>query len=77
MLGESKNWIETSVWIAKKHCELEDGKAVTLANLNARAENSVHSEKVGTIRKGMTMPVLETTENWVRVPVWAARKYTT
>ena len=76
VLGESKNWIETSVWIAKKHCELEDGKAVTLANLNARAENSVHSEKVGTIRKGMTMPVLETTENWVRVPVWAARKYT-
>ena len=75
VLGESKNWIETSVWIAKKHCELEDGKAVTLANLNARAENSVHSEKVGTIRKGMTLTVLAMTENWVRVPVWAAKKY--
>lgn len=75
VLDETKSWIKTSVWIAKKHCELEDGKAVTLSNLNARAENSVHSEKVGTIRKGVTLSVLGMTENWVRVPVWAARKY--
>ena len=76
VLDETKSWIKTSVWIAKKHCELEDGKAVTLANLNSRAENSVHSEKVGTIRKGVTMTVLEMTNNWVRVPVWIAKKYT-
>lgn len=76
VLEETRNWIKTGVWIAKKHCELEDGRAVTLANLNARAENGVHSSKVGTIRKGMTLTVLAMTENWVRVPIWAARKYT-
>lgn len=79
VLDETKSWIKTSVWIAKKHCELEDGKATTkavLAVLNARASNSIKADKLGTIRKGMTMPVLETTENWVRVPVWVARKYT-
>lgn len=77
VLDETTNWIKTYVWIARKYCTIKDGKAVTKAVLNARASNSAESDKIGTIRKGMTMPVLETTENWVRVPVWAARKYTT
>ncbi|MCI6831054.1 MAG: SH3 domain-containing protein [Clostridiales bacterium] len=76
VLEETRNWIKTGVWIAKKHCELEDGRAVTLANLNARAANSIKSDKVGTIRKGVTLSVLEMTENWVKVSFWVARKYT-
>jgi GH24 family phage-related lysozyme (muramidase)/uncharacterized protein YgiM (DUF1202 family) len=76
VLDETKSWIKTSVWIARKYCTIKDGKAVTKAVLNARASNSAKSDKVGTIRKGKTLTVLEMTENWVHVPVWIARKYT-
>ena len=76
VLDETKSWIKTSVWIARKYCTVIGGNAVTKSVLNARASNSIKSDKVGTIRKGVTMTVLEMTENWVRVPVWAARKYT-
>ena len=74
VLDETKSWIKTSVWIARKYCTVKDGKAKTKAVLNARASNSAEADKVGTIRKGVKMTVLETTENWVRVPVWAAKK---
>ena len=74
VLDETKSWIKTSVWIARKYCTVKDGKAKTKAVLNARASNSAEADKVGTIRKGVTMTVLEMTENWVRVPVWAAKK---
>ena len=74
VLDETKSWIKTSVWIARKYCTVKDGKAVTKSVLNARASNSVKSDKVGTIRKGVTLSVLDMTENWVRVPVWVARK---
>lgn len=76
VLDETKNWIKTSVWIARKYCTVKDGKAVTKSVLNARASNSVKSDKVGTIRKGVALTVLETTNNWVKVPVWIAKKYT-
>ena len=76
VLDETKNWIKTSVWIAKKHCAIGDGKAVTKANLNARASNSIRSDKLGTIRKGVTLTALDMTNNWVKVSVWAAKKYT-
>lgn len=76
VLDETKSWIKTSVWIARKYCTIKDSKVTTKAVLNARASNSVKAGKVGTIRKGKTLTVLETTENWVRVPVWVARKYT-
>lgn len=76
VLDETKNWIKTSVWIARRYCTVKDGKATTKALLNARASNSAKSDKVGTIRKGKTLTVLEMTENWVHVPVWIARKYT-
>lgn len=76
VLDETKRWIKTSVWIARKYCTIKDSAATTKAVVNARASNSTKADKVGTISKGMTMPVLETTENWVRVPVWAAKKYT-
>lgn len=76
VLDETKSWVKTSVWIARKYCTIKDGKTVTKALLNARASNSVKADKVGTIRKGIVLTVLEMTENWVRVPVWVARKYT-
>ena len=75
VLDETTNWIKTYVWIARKYCTIKDGKAVTKAAVNARASNAVKSDKVGMIRKGVTLSVLEMTENWVRVPVWTARKY--
>lgn len=76
VLDETTNWIKTYVWIARKYCTIKDGKAVTKSVLNARASNRAESDKVGTIRKGIVLTVLETTENWVRVPVWVANKYT-
>lgn len=76
VLDETKSWIKTSVWIARKYCTIKDGKATTKTVVNAREYNHSLSGKVGTIRKGKTLTVLEMTENWVRVPVWAARKYT-
>lgn len=76
VLDETKSWIKTSVWISRKYCTLIGGNAVTKSVLNARASNSVKADKVGTIRKGVTITVLETTNNWVRVPVWVAKKYT-
>lgn len=76
VLDETKSWIKTSVWIARKYCTVIGGNAVTKSVLNARASNSVKADKLGTIRKGKTLTVLETTENWVRVPVWIAKKYT-
>ena len=76
VLDETKSWIKTSVWIARKYCTVNGGKVTTNAVLNARASNSIRSDKLGTIRKGVTMTVLEMTENWVRVPVWVANKYT-
>lgn len=76
VLDETTNWIKTYVWIARKYCTVKDGKVTTNTVLNARASNSIRSDKLGTICKGVTMTVLETTENWVRVPVWVARKYT-
>lgn len=76
VLDETKIWIKTSVWIARRYCTVKYGKATTKALLNARASNSAEADKVGTIRKGKTMTVLEMTENWVRVPVWLAKKYT-
>lgn len=76
VLGENKSWIKTSVWIARKYCTVKYGKATTKAVLNARASNSVNADKLITIRKWKTMTVLEMTENWVRVPIWIAKKYT-
>ena len=76
VLDETKSWIKTSVWIARKYCTVIGGNAVTKSVLNARASNSIKADKLGTIRKGVTMTVLEMTENWVRVPVWLAKKYT-
>ena len=61
VLGETGNWIKTSVWIARKYCTIKDDKAVTKANLNARRSNSIKADKVGTIRKGVTLTVLEMT----------------
>lgn len=74
VLGETESWIKTGVWIARKYCTVKDGKATTKAVLNARTSNSIKADKLGTIRKGVTLTVLETTENWVRVPVWIAKK---
>lgn len=74
VLDETKSWIKTSVWIARRYCTVKAGKAKTKAVINARASNSAEADNVGTIRKGVTMTVLEMTENWVRVPVWAAKK---
>lgn len=76
VLDETKNWIKTSVWIARKYCTVKDGKAVTKAVLNARASNSIKADKLGTICKGKTLTALEMTNNWVKVPVWEAKKYT-
>lgn len=76
VLDETTNWIKTYVWIARKYCTVKDGKATTKAVLNARASNSIKADKLGTICNGVTMTVLEMTENWVRVPVWLAKKYT-
>lgn len=75
-LDETKNWIKTSVWIARKYCTIKDGKATTKMVLNARASNSTKADKVGTIGKGRSLNVLDKTENWVKVPVWVAKKYT-
>lgn len=76
VLDETKSWIKTSVWIARRYCAVKDGKATTKALLNARASNSAEADKVGTIRKGKNLTVLEMTNNWVRVPVWIAKKHT-
>ena len=76
VLDETTNWIKTYVWIARKYCTIKDGKAVTKAAVNARASNAVKSDKVSMIRKGVTLSVLEMTKNWVKVPVWIAKKYT-
>lgn len=76
VLGETGNWIKTSVWIARKYCTIKDGEATTKAVLNARSSNSIKADKLGTIVKGKTLTVLEMTNNWVRVPVWIAKKYT-
>jgi putative flippase GtrA len=48
----------------------------TVSDVSARAANRSRSTKLGVLRKGKTLPVLEMTENWVKVPVWIARKYT-
>lgn len=76
VLDETNSWIKTSIWIARKYCTVGDGKAKTKAVLNARASNSIKADKVGTIRKGVTMTVLEMTDSWVKVPVWVAKKHT-
>lgn len=75
VLDETKSWIKTYVWIARKYCTVKDDNATTKAVLNARASNSAESDKLGTIRKGKTLTVLETTNSWVKVPIWVARKY--
>lgn len=76
VLEETSNWIKTGVWIARKYCTIKDGKATTKSVLNARASNSIKADKVGTIRKGVTLSVLDMTNNWVKVSFWVARKYT-
>ncbi|MDO5547968.1 MAG: SH3 domain-containing protein [Eubacteriales bacterium] len=76
VMGETTNWIKTSVWIVRKYCTIKDNKATLTANANARAANATASDKLGTLTKGASLTVLEMTDNWVRVPVWVAKKYT-
>ncbi|MDO5548577.1 MAG: SH3 domain-containing protein, partial [Eubacteriales bacterium] len=76
VLDETTNWIKTYVWIARKYCTISGSKAKTKAAVNARALNTVKSDKAGTIRKSVALAVLEQTTNWVKVPVWVAKKYT-
>lgn len=76
VLDETTNWIKTYVWIARKYCTISGSKAKTKAAVNARASNNVKSDKIGTIRKGTTLEVLDQTTNWVKVPIWVAKKYT-
>lgn len=76
VLDNTTNWIQTAVWIAKKYCTISGSKAKLTADVNARASNGTSSAKLGTLNKGVSLVVLEQTENWVKVPVWVAKKYT-
>lgn len=75
-LDSITNWIQTAVWVAKKYCTISGRKAKLTADVNARASNGTSSAKLGTLKKGASLEVLEHTENWIKVPVWVAKKYT-
>jgi GH25 family lysozyme M1 (1,4-beta-N-acetylmuramidase) len=73
---ETANWMQTVVWVAKKHCTIQDDRAVLDEAAPARARNASSSTKLGTLDAGAALSVLQSTANWIQVPVWIAKKYT-
>ncbi|MDO5548759.1 MAG: SH3 domain-containing protein, partial [Eubacteriales bacterium] len=75
-LSETGNWVKTYVWVSRKYCAIKGNTAKLKARLNARVSNSIKSKKLGVFSKGTTLSVLDKTENWVKVAIWVAKKYT-
>lgn len=76
LLSATENWVQISVWIAKKYCSTKNGTATIKESVNFRASNGSGSEKLGVGIKGATFSILDETDNWIKTSVWIAKKYT-
>ncbi|MDO5547740.1 MAG: GH25 family lysozyme [Eubacteriales bacterium] len=75
-ITETEHWMQTAVWVAKRHCDIKNGTATLKNAAPVRASNGTSSTKLGTLEEGAALKVLERTPHWIQVPVWIAKKYT-
>lgn len=74
VVDETPNWYLCSAYIPKKSCAVSGNKARVQKVCNIRASNSKDSTKLGTMYKNALLPATATTENWIQVTFYVAKR---